>query len=52
VPVPALQDKLSGQIKDLESEQEALGKRLHYQETTLKNTQEHIEKIFNSGGMS
>jgi hypothetical protein len=50
LPVPALQDKLGSQQKDMEAEVEALGKRLHYLETTAKNSQEHIEKML--GGWS
>ncbi|KAK3311190.1 Prefoldin [Chaetomium strumarium] len=50
VPVPALQEKLGGQMKDIETEVDALGKRLHYLETTAKNSQEHIEKILKGGG--
>jgi hypothetical protein len=50
LPVPALQDKLGSQMKDMEAEVETLGKRLHYLETTAKNSQEHIEKML--GGRS
>ncbi|KAK4454667.1 ceramidase-domain-containing protein [Podospora aff. communis PSN243] len=50
LPVPALQDKLGNQMKDMETEVESLGKRLHYLETTAKNSQEHIEKML--GGRS
>jgi hypothetical protein len=50
VPVPALEEKLGGQMKDIETEVDALGKRLHYLETTAKNSQEHIEKILKGGG--
>lgn len=45
LPVPALQDKLGAQMKEMEGEVEGLGKRLHYLETTAKNSQEHIEKM-------
>jgi len=37
-------------MKDMEAEVETLGKRLHYLETTAKNSQEHIEKML--GGRS
>ncbi|KAK0628525.1 ceramidase-domain-containing protein [Bombardia bombarda] len=43
--VPTLQDKLGGQMKDMETEVESLGKRLHYLETTAKNSQDHIERM-------
>ena len=45
MPVPVLQDKLGAQMKEMESDVEGLGKRLHYLETTAKNSQEHIEKM-------
>jgi hypothetical protein len=49
VPVSKLQDKLATQMKDSEAEVESLGKRLHYLETTAKNSQEHIEKMLKGG---
>jgi hypothetical protein len=45
-----LQDKLGTQMKDMETEVETLGKRLHYLETTAKNSQDHIEKMLKGGG--
>lgn len=50
--MPALQDKLGSQIKDLEAEVDTLSKRLHYLETTAKNSQEHIEKMLKGAGGS
>jgi dihydroceramidase len=50
IPVPTLQDKLGSQIKGIETEVDALGKRLHYLETTAKNSQEHIEKMLRGSG--
>ncbi|KAK4211407.1 putative prefoldin subunit 1 [Rhypophila decipiens] len=50
LPAPTMQDKLGGQMKEMETEIEALGKRLHYLETTAKNSQEHIEKMLKGGG--
>jgi len=49
LPVPALQGKLGGQVKDVQTEVESLGKKLHYLETTAKNSQEHIEKMLGGG---
>ncbi|CAK7225072.1 hypothetical protein SBRCBS47491_005767 [Sporothrix bragantina] len=49
-PIPSLNDKLGKQIKTLESDVEGLGKRLHYLETTAKNSQDHIKQILNRGG--
>ncbi|KAK4152261.1 ceramidase-domain-containing protein [Chaetomidium leptoderma] len=50
VPVPGLQDKLGSQIKEIETEIDGMGKRLHYLETTAKNSQEHIEKMLKGSG--
>jgi FtsZ-binding cell division protein ZapB len=47
-----LKDKLSGQIKEIETDVEGLGKRLHYLETTAKNSQEHIEQMLGKAGSS
>lgn len=49
-PVTALSAKLDKQIKGLESDVEGLGKRLHYLETTAKNSQEHINQMLRRGG--
>lgn len=43
--MPTLQEKLGSQVKENETELEALSKRLHYLETTDKNSREHIEKM-------
>ncbi|KAK3902726.1 ceramidase-domain-containing protein [Staphylotrichum tortipilum] len=50
IPAPALQAKLGSQVKEIETEVDALGKRLHYLETTAKNSQEHIEKMLKGAG--
>ncbi|KAK3383650.1 Prefoldin [Lasiosphaeria ovina] len=50
VPVPELQDKLGSSMKEMEGEVEAMGKRLHYLETTAKNSQEHIERMLKGSG--
>ena len=47
--VSELQSKLASQMKEMETDVEGLGKRLHYLETTAKNSQEHIEKILKGG---
>ncbi|KAH8893723.1 Prefoldin beta-like protein [Thozetella sp. PMI_491] len=49
IPAPKLQTKLGGQVKDLETDIETLGKKLHYLEMTAKNSQEHIEKMLRGG---
>lgn len=50
VPAPAMEKKLVMQMKELESDVEGMGKRLHYLETTAKNSQEHIEAMLRRGG--
>lgn len=52
IPAPALQAKLGSQVKEIETEVDALGKRLHYLETTAKNSQEHIEKMLKGAGQA
>ena len=52
VPVPALKDRLGTEMKEMETEVENLGKRLHYLETTAKNSQEHIEKMLKGSGQA
>jgi hypothetical protein len=37
-------------MKTLETDVEGLGKRLHYLETTAKNSQEHIDQMLRRGG--
>ncbi|KAL8370999.1 hypothetical protein RB595_001039 [Gaeumannomyces hyphopodioides] len=49
IPVSAMNDKLGKQVKDLETDIEGLGKRLHYLETTAKNSQSSIDKILRRG---
>lgn len=43
-------DKLSAQSKELRSDVSDLEKKLHYLETTSKNSREHIEQLLKSGG--
>ena len=52
VPVPALKDRLGTEMKEMETEVENLGKRLHYLETTAKNSMEHIEKMLKGSGQA
>lgn len=42
--------RLGKETAELKSEVQNLGKKLHYLETTHKNSREHIEQIFKSGG--
>jgi hypothetical protein len=52
IPVPDLQAKLEGQMKDMQTEVEGMNKRLHYLETTAKNSQEHIDKMLKGAGQA
>jgi len=50
MPVPEVKTKLSKEDEDIKSELANLDKKLNYLETTYKNSREHIEKVFASGG--
>jgi TolA-binding protein len=52
IPVSGLQNKLDSQTKEMQSDVESLNKRLHYLETTAKNSQEHIEKMLRGAGQA
>ena len=45
-----MKDKLDSQMKEIETDVEGLGKKLHYLETTAKNSQNHIEAMLRRGG--
>ncbi|KAK1449616.1 prefoldin subunit [Colletotrichum melonis] len=45
LPTPQLTQKLEGQIKDREVEVEKLSQKLHYLETTYKNSRQHIDQM-------
>lgn len=49
-PISSVDARLSRESQTLKSEITALEKRLHYLETTHKNSREHIEKILQTGG--
>jgi len=49
-PIPDLEKKMGKDTSDLKKEIENLGKKLQYLETTHKNSTEHINQIFQSGG--
>ena len=44
-----VEKKLSSQTSELKSDIANLNKKLHYLETTHKNSREHIDKIMASG---
>lgn len=45
-----VQDKLASQNTQIKTEVTNLEKRLHYLETTAKNSREHIDQLLRSGG--
>ncbi|KAF3764913.1 Prefoldin [Cryphonectria parasitica EP155] len=48
-PVPDMKSKLQSQMKQLEADVESLNKKIHYLDTTAKNSQDHIEAILKRG---
>ncbi|CAF9909999.1 hypothetical protein IMSHALPRED_008526 [Imshaugia aleurites] len=51
-PTSDIEKRLSSETAELKSDISNLNKKLHYLETTHKNSREHIEKIILSGGRS
>ena len=51
-PMADVEKRLSSEVAELKSDISNLNKKLHYLETTQKNSNEHIEKIMKSGGRS
>ncbi len=51
-PPEEVEKKISANVAELKSDVANLNKKLHYLETTHKNSREHIEKIIRSGGRS
>ena len=49
-PKAELNKRLTSESGELKTDVSKLEKKLHYLETTHKNSREHIEKIFRSGG--
>jgi len=49
-PTAEVDARLKSETSDLRSDVDNLGKKLQYLETTHKNSREHIDQIFNSGG--
>ncbi len=48
-PMTEIDSRLGSEIVELKLEVQNLGKKLHYLETTHKNSREHIDQIFSSG---
>ncbi|RDL42021.1 Uncharacterized protein BP5553_02000 [Venustampulla echinocandica] len=49
-PIPDVEKRLTTETSELKADVENLGKKLLYLETTHKNSREHIDQIFKSGG--
>ncbi|KAL3420760.1 prefoldin subunit [Phlyctema vagabunda] len=49
-PINEVDKRLNTETADLKADVENLGKKLQYLETTYKNSREHIDQIFKSGG--
>lgn len=49
-PIAEVDQRLTKETSALKSDVENLGKKLQYLETTHKNSREHIDQIFKSGG--
>lgn len=49
-PIAEVDKRLTAETTELKSDVENLGKKLQYLETTHKNSREHIDQIFKSGG--
>ena len=49
-PSKDVQKRLSSNVAEIKSDIGSLNKKLHYLETTHKNSREHIEKIIGSSG--
>jgi prefoldin subunit 1 len=48
-PPQEVMDRLATETKTLEVEKENLEKKLHYLETTYKNSMDNLDKIMGSG---
>ncbi|KAI9735018.1 MAG: hypothetical protein M1818_006595 [Claussenomyces sp. TS43310] len=51
-PTDDIEKKLSAETAELKADMDNMGKKLHYLETTHKNSRDHIDQIFKSGGRS
>ncbi|TKA68884.1 hypothetical protein B0A49_05354 [Cryomyces minteri] len=48
-PTNEIKDRLSSEAEELKSDMSNLEKKLHYLETTFKNSRDHLEQLFSSG---
>ena len=51
-PISDMEKRLGSETAGLKSDISNLNKKLNYLETTHKNSREHIDRIFRSGGRS
>jgi prefoldin subunit 1 len=51
-PTPEVEKRLNEQTTEIKGDITNLNKKLHYLETTHKNSRENIDRIFKSGGRS
>lgn len=51
-PLAEVDKRLTAETSELKLDVENLGKKLQYLEMTHKNSREHIDQIFKSGGRS
>ncbi|OBT75249.1 hypothetical protein VF21_05610 [Pseudogymnoascus sp. 05NY08] len=49
-PTTEVDKRLTSETAGLKTDVESLNKKLHYLETTYKNSRDHMEQIFKSGG--
>ncbi|KAI9881027.1 MAG: hypothetical protein M1830_008909 [Pleopsidium flavum] len=49
-PTADVEKRLSSEATEMKSDISNLGKKLHYLETTHKNSRDHIDQIFNNSG--
>ena len=50
MPTADVKTRLSKEGRDIKAEIANLEKKLNYLETTYKNSREHLERVFQSGG--
>ncbi|RYP63776.1 hypothetical protein DL769_006862 [Monosporascus sp. CRB-8-3] len=52
LPLSDMTGKLDSRIKDMESDVESLGKKLHYLEVSQKNSKDQIDRMLRGSGAS
>lgn len=51
-PTKTVKDRLAAESEEVKSDLTSLDKKLHYLETTNKNSQEHLKQLFSRTGGS